>query len=110
MDPPIRGIFPVPNKPAPGRPPMPTERVTYTGRVQGVGFRYTVRTIANHHPVTGYVKNMPDGSVEIVAQGELPALNAFLADVAEKFRGNIVHCERRSEPESEAFTLFDIRY
>lgn len=89
---------------------MPTERVTYTGRVQGVGFRYTVRTIAKRHPVTGYVRNLPDGSVELVAQGGLQAINSLLADVAETFRVNISHCERRPEPETEVFREFDIRF
>ena len=89
---------------------MPAERVIYSGRVQGVGFRYTVRNIAKHHPVTGYVRNLSDGSVELVAQGELPAINSLLADVADKFRGNIDHCERRPEPETELFHEFDIRF
>jgi acylphosphatase len=82
----------------------------FSGRVQGVGFRYTVRSIAKHHPVTGYVRNLSDGSVELVAQGELPEVNSLLAEVAEKFRGNIDHCERRSEPETEVFREFDIRF
>ena len=89
---------------------MPTERMIYSGRVQGVGFRYSVRTIAKHHPVTGYVRNLPDGTVELVAQGELPAINNLLADVAEKFRDNIVHGERGSLSDADVFQTFDIRY
>jgi acylphosphatase len=75
-----------------------------------VGFRYTVRTIARHHPVSGYVKNLPDGSVELIAQGELRAINALLAEVAERFRGNIAYCERFAMPETEVFREFDIRF
>ena len=89
---------------------MPTERIIYVGRVQGVGFRYSVREIAKRHPVTGYVINRPDGTVELVAQGELPAMNLLLSDIAEKFRRHIDHCERGDLPNAEVFQTFDIRY
>jgi acylphosphatase len=87
-----------------------TELILYRGRVQGVGFRYTVRRIATNHPVTGYVKNLPDGSVELVAQGSPEAINALLADVAQQFRGNITDCERRPAATAEVFSHFDIRF
>ena len=41
----------------------------FTGRVQGVGFRYTTRNIAIRHNVAGYVRNLPDGRVELVMEG-----------------------------------------
>ncbi|MCU0641882.1 MAG: acylphosphatase [Candidatus Margulisbacteria bacterium] len=55
--------------------------VTYYGRVQGVGFRFTAEDAARNYAVTGYVRNMPDGSVEVVAEGEEKELNAFLTSV-----------------------------
>lgn len=51
--------------------------VFYSGRVQGVGFRYTVRTVANGYEVTGTVRNLPDGRVELVAEGTRAELDAF---------------------------------
>lgn len=87
-----------------------TELIVYRGRVQGVGFRYTVRRIATNHPITGYVKNLPDGSVELIAQGSPQAINALLADVAQHFRGNITDCQRRLETSAELFSQFDIRF
>jgi len=45
------------------------KHIIFKGRVQGVGFRYTTRNIASQFPVTGYVRNQPDGSVEAVIQG-----------------------------------------
>ena len=57
--------------------------VFYSGRVQGVGFRYTVRTVANGYEVTGTVRNLPDGRVELVAEGtraELDALRQAIRD------------------------------
>jgi acylphosphatase len=55
------------------------ERVTvlFSGRVQGVGFRITVRQIACGYDVTGTVRNLPDGRVELVAEGTRAELQAF---------------------------------
>lgn len=89
---------------------LTTVRVAYSGRVQGVGFRYTCRNIAKHHAVTGYVKNMPGGSVELVTQGTPAANEAFLAEIDEYFRGNIQGCERRPVEESDSFAGFEIRF
>jgi acylphosphatase len=60
------------------------ERVTvfYSGRVQGVGFRVTVRQIARGFDVTGAVRNLFDGRVELVAEGEKGEVTAFLEGVA----------------------------
>ena len=44
--------------------------MNYRGRVQGVGFRWRVSQIAKSFPCTGYVKNLPDGSVELLVEGE----------------------------------------
>ena len=51
--------------------------VFYAGNVQGVGFRYTVITVANGFEVTGTVGNLPDGRVELVAEGMRDELEAF---------------------------------
>ena len=51
--------------------------VLYSGHVQGVGFRYTVRQTALGFEVTGTVRNLPDGRVEVVAEGERAELEAF---------------------------------
>ena len=51
------------------------------GRVQGVGFRYFARQRAEAHGVKGFVRNLPDGSVELHAEGPPAAMSAFEADV-----------------------------
>lgn len=58
-------------------------RVFYEGRVQGVGFRYTVRQLAKGFDVTGWVRNLPDGRVELLAGGEPDEVEAFLAAITE---------------------------
>jgi len=61
------------------------ERVTvlYSGRVQGVGFRATVRHLACGYDVTGTVRNLCDGRVELVAEGTRDELKDFLKGIAE---------------------------
>ena len=51
--------------------------VTYSGRVQGVGFRYTSQRVAAGFMVTGVVRNLPDGRVELIAEGTRAELEAF---------------------------------
>jgi acylphosphatase len=61
------------------------ERITvhYSGRVQGVGFRMTVRQLACGYDVTGSVRNLADGRVEVIAEGAKAELKAFLEGIAE---------------------------
>ena len=51
--------------------------IFYSGNVQGVGFRYTVKSVTNGFECSGWVKNLPDGRVELVAEGEPAELEAF---------------------------------
>ncbi|MEP6685922.1 MAG: acylphosphatase [Verrucomicrobiota bacterium] len=53
-------------------------QVFYEGNVQGVGFRYTVKQIAKGFDVIGWIKNLPDGRVELQASGEETEVRAFL--------------------------------
>ncbi len=63
---------------------MIAKRVIYEGRVQGVGFRFTVREIATGFDICGSVRNLPDGSVELQAMGEPDEVDAFLEHIAEE--------------------------
>jgi acylphosphatase len=53
--------------------------VFFSGQVQGVGFRYTAKTVATGFEITGTVRNLPDGRVELVAEGRREELDAFRA-------------------------------
>jgi acylphosphatase len=83
---------------------------TYSGRVQGVGFRVTTRSIARGYAVTGYVTNLPDGRVEVVAEGERPQLDAFLAEVRDRFFNHIREELADTQAASGEFSGFEIRY
>ena len=60
---------------------MIAKRVIFEGRVQGIGFRYTVKDLARSFDVCGWVKNLPDGSVELHAMAEPDELAAFLREI-----------------------------
>lgn len=63
--------------------------IIWRGRVQGVGFRYTVRQLAAQYGLTGTVRNCSDGSVEAVLQGEPDRVQSCLDDIAAEFKGYI---------------------
>lgn len=63
---------------------MAAKRVIFEGRVQGVGFRYTTKDIARGFDVRGWVKNLPDGTVELQVDGEAEEVAAFLKEIAEE--------------------------
>jgi len=63
--------------------------ITFVGRVQGVGFRWTARRIAARLAIAGWVRNEADGTVRCVIQGEVSELDAFVEAVQEAMVGNI---------------------
>ena len=84
--------------------------VYYRGRVQGVGFRYTTQRIASRLAVTGYVKNLPDGRVLLVAEGQPDELDRLLAAVRMEL-GNYIGDVRQSVgPVVGEFSRFDVRF
>ncbi|MBM4032409.1 MAG: acylphosphatase [Planctomycetes bacterium] len=85
-------------------------RVVFRGHVQGVGFRYTARHVAAAHPVSGYVENLPDGSVELVAEGAREDVAAFLAAVSQEMAPYIRERELHWEPATGEFDGFGVRH
>jgi acylphosphatase len=83
-------------------------RVLFTGRVQGVGFRATTWELARGYKVTGFVRNLPDGRVELEAQGKRGEVAGLLAAVEERFRHNIrqqSECELPLAPDEVGFEI-----
>ena len=68
---------------------MVCKQVRYTGRVQGVGFRYTAQHLAQDFAVAGYVRNLASGDVELMAEGPAEQVDAFLAAVFRHMAGYI---------------------
>lgn len=63
---------------------MIAKRVIFEGRVQGVGFRYTVKDLARGFDVCGWVKNLDDGSVELQVMGDPEELDSFIHEIIEE--------------------------
>jgi acylphosphatase len=85
------------------------KRVYYSGSVQGVGFRYTAQGLASSFAVAGYVRNLPDGRVELVAEGAVDQVDGFLAALARRMRGYIEETAV-SEQTASGLTGFRIRH
>ena len=68
---------------------MTARLVHYAGNVQGVGFRATASRIARGYPVTGYVRNLPDGRVQLLVEGSDVAVADFLQDVRDRWPGDL---------------------
>lgn len=68
---------------------MIRQRMIYSGRVQGVGFRATAAYLARGYEVSGTVRNLADGTVELEAQGEAAEVGRFLAAIDEALGAGI---------------------
>ena len=86
-------------------------QVFYEGNVQGVGFRWSVRNIANGFDVTGSVRNLPDGRVELQTTGDDEEVRAFLeAILRSELRAHIKKHSETPLPDPPAFRGFEIRH
>jgi len=68
---------------------MIAKHLIFVGRVQGVGFRFTAYHIANRHKVTGFVRNLPDGTVEMLAQGNSQQVDDCIREIQDSFTGYV---------------------
>jgi acylphosphatase len=90
--------------------PMKRRHIHYAGRVQGVGFRYTVKNIAMRFNVSGYVRNLTDGRVELILEGPADEIEQLSQAVQEKMSGYIRGVETESPPATGEFSHFHIRH
>ena len=81
----------------------------FTGRVQGVGFRYNTHRTADHHAVTGFVRNLSDGSVELVVEGTSSVIDQFLQAIRDRMDGLIADFTTENLAPNGEFTHFEIR-
>jgi acylphosphatase len=89
-------------------PEVHHETVYFTGHVQGVGFRYSTLQIAKEYEVSGYVKNLSDGRVQVEVEGKAAEVAAFVSAVEERMHGYVRKTERtpnRREPEYTGFAI-----
>lgn len=87
---------------------MVCKRVHYRGTVQGVGFRATVRSLARRFAVAGFVRNLTDGRVEVVAEGQAEEVMHFLDAIGCRMEGYVTDQEVRDET-PQGFADFAVR-
>ena len=85
------------------------ETVFFSGHVQGVGFRFSTLQVAREFDVAGFVSNLPDGRVQLEAEGSARDVAAFIEAVQEKMHGYIRKAERSTQRRAGQFSGFVIR-
>lgn len=86
------------------------KHIIFRGRVQGVGFRYTTYRIAGRYDVTGFVRNLPDGTVEMLAQGLADEVDRCIEDVQDSFSGYIRDARIELTAYHPQYSDFEITY
>ncbi|MFC1634452.1 acylphosphatase [Planctomycetota bacterium] len=89
---------------------MIARRIIFIGRVQGVGFRFTAHRIANRHQLTGFVRNLSNGTVEMFAQGTADDIDDCIQDIKEYYPGYIREMNVEEIPPDPRHTDFRITF
>ena len=86
------------------------KQIIFVGRVQGVGFRFTAYHIANHHKLTGFVRNCTDGTVEMLAQGPVENIDNCIRETKDSFPGYVRETKIEEIPVDPQYLDFKITY
>jgi acylphosphatase len=84
--------------------------VAFFGRVQGVGFRFSAHSLARGFDITGYVRNMPDGSVQLVAEGPGEEVEGFIAALKARMAGYIKSADEEEAQPTGSYGSFEITF
>jgi acylphosphatase len=82
----------------------------FSGLVQGVGFRYTAIHLARRAGVTGWARNLDDGRVEVVAEGDEPVVRQFLDALRDRFGSYVRHVQLDWEEATGKYAEFGVRF
>jgi len=86
------------------------KQIIFKGRVQGVGFRYTAHRTATRYDLTGFVRNLPDSTVEALMQGTASNILACLDDLNDHFGGYLREITTTDQPVNPRYHDFRITY
>ncbi|MBA7708564.1 Acylphosphatase [subsurface metagenome] len=89
---------------------MIAKHIIFTGRVQGVGFRFTARRAASRRQLTGLVRNLPNGTVEMLAQGRSEDIGDCIQDLKEYFAGYLKETRIEEIPPDPRYIDFKITF
>jgi acylphosphatase len=86
------------------------KHIVFTGQVQGVGFRFTAFRIANRCKLTGHVRNAPNGTVEMIAQGNADDINNCIQQIQDSFEAYVVETKIEEIPFDPKYDDFKITF
>ena len=89
---------------------MTQAHIVFSGRVQGVGFRFTVQRFARQSKLTGWVRNCPDGTVEALIQGTRKGIDSLCEELEQFFNGYITNKDIRYEDVANPAKEFEIKH
>ncbi|MHC4324049.1 MAG: acylphosphatase [Planctomycetota bacterium] len=89
---------------------MAAKHVIFIGRVQGVGFRYTAHRMANRRRLSGFVRNLPDGTVEMLAQGLAQDIDDCVQDIKDYFGDYLRETRVQEMPPDPKYKDFRITF
>jgi acylphosphatase len=89
---------------------MVARHIIFIGRVQGVGFRFTAHRMAQRHQLTGFVRNLPNGTVEMLAQGPARDIDDCIEDIKGYFGDYIRETETQETPADPKYKDFRITF
>ncbi len=90
--------------------PVKSAHIYYAGMVQGVGFRLAAHTRATSLGLKGWVKNLDDGRVEVLCEGDEPGIKAFLENMSSVFNGYIRDIDIDWQDRAGRYEAFDVRF
>jgi acylphosphatase len=86
------------------------KHIIFAGRVQGVGFRFTAFNIANRYELAGFVRNLPDGTVEMFVQGLAETIDDCIRDIQDEFGGYLRETSIEETPPNPKYENFKITF
>ncbi len=86
------------------------KHIIFSGRVQGVGFRFTAMNKAKKYDLSGFVRNQADGTVEMTAQGNPDDINHCIEEIKDYFSGNIRNAQITEVPLNPNYNDFKITF
>ena len=89
---------------------MTGKHIIFIGQVQGVGFRFTAFRIANRYKLSGFVRNSPDGTVEMLTQGSPDDIDNCIRDIRDSLAGYIRETKVEEIPLNPQYTDFKITF
>jgi len=89
---------------------MTAKHIIFIGQVQGVGFRFTAFRIANRYKLSGFVRNAPDGNVEMLTQGSPDDIDNCIRDIQDSFAGYIRETKIEEVTLNPQYTDFKITF